>query len=68
MSTGTVKWFSDKKGYGFIVPDEGGKEIYVHHAEIKAEDLAYLHSGQKVEYDIIESKIGRIATNVIPVK
>ena len=66
MSTGRVKWFSDKKGYGFIAPDEGGKEIYVHHTEIKAEGRAYLHKGQKVEYDIIEGKKGPIATNVIP--
>ena len=65
MSTGTVRWFDKKKGYGFIVPDEGGKEIFVHHTEIKAEGWAYLHSGQKVEYDIREGKKGRIATNVI---
>ncbi len=68
MSTGIVKWFSDKGGYGFIVPDEGGKTIFVHHTEIKAEGRAYLHKGQKVEYDIREGKKGLIATNVIPAK
>ena len=69
MGTGTVRWFSKKKGYGFIVPDEGGKNLFVHHTEIKAEGWwAYLNKGQKVEYDIREGKKGLIATNVIPTK
>lgn len=64
MSTGTVKWFSDKKGYGFIVPDEGGKDVFVHHSEIKLEGRATLNEGQKVEYDIREGEKGPVATNV----
>ena len=68
MGTGTVRWFSKKKGYGFIVPDEGGKDIFVHHSEIKVEGGASLEKGQKVEYDIREGKKGLIATNVIPAK
>ncbi len=66
MSTGTVKWFSDKKGYGFIVPDEGGKDIFVHHSEVKVAGRASLREGQKVEYDIREGEKGPVATNVIP--
>ncbi len=68
MSTGTVKWFSSAKGYGFIVPDEGGKDLFVHHSEIKTEGYASLNEGQKVEYEIGEGQKGPCATNVIPAK
>ncbi|MHC4537059.1 MAG: cold-shock protein [Planctomycetota bacterium] len=66
MSTGTVKWFSERKGYGFIVPDDGGEDLFVHHSEIKAEGRASLNEGQKVEFDIKEGDKGPCATNVIP--
>lgn len=66
MSTGTVKWFNDKKGYGFIVPDEGGEDIFIHHTEIKVEGRVSLKEGQKIEYDIGEGEQGPIATSVIP--
>jgi CspA family cold shock protein len=52
VDTGTVKWFSDKKGYGFIVPDSGGDDIFVHHSEIRSEGEKFLREGQKVEYEI----------------
>ena len=68
MGTGTIRWFSKMKGYGFIIPDEGGKKIFVHHSGIKIEGEASLYKGQKVEYDIREGKKGPIATNVIPAK
>ncbi len=68
MSTGTVKWFSSAKGYGFIVPDEGDKDLFVHHSEIKVEGYASLNEGQKVEYEIGEGEKGPRATNVIPAK
>ncbi len=68
MSTGTIRWFSKKKGYGFIVSDEGGKNIFVHQSGIKVKGGASLEKGQKVEYDIREGKKSLIATNVIPVK
>ncbi len=67
MSEGTVKWFSGKKGFGFITPDEGGNDLFVHFSEIKMNGYATLYEGQKVEYDIGEGKKGRpCATNVIP--
>ena len=62
--TGTVKWFSKKKGCGFIVPDEGSKDIFVHYTEIKGRTS--LNEGQKVEYDIREDEKDLIAINVIP--
>ena len=64
MGTGTIKWFSKKNRYGFIVPDEGGKDIFVHRSEIKVKGGASLNEGQKVEYDIREGEKGPIATNV----
>ena len=66
MSTGTVKWFNSSKGYGFIVPDDGGNDLFVHHSEIKTEGFAKLNEGQKVEYEVGQGKKGPCATNVIP--
>ncbi len=64
--TGTVKWFNGNKGFGFIVPDDGGDDLFVHHSEIKSEGYASLNEGQKVEFEIGEGKKGPCATNVIP--
>ena len=66
MSTGTVKWFSERKGYGFIVPDESGEELFVHHSDIKMDGYTTLNDGQKVEYEIGKGEKGPRATNVIP--
>ena len=66
MSTGTVKWFNASKGFGFITPDEGGDDLFVHHSEIKASGYASLDEGQKVEFEVGEGKKGPCATNVIP--
>lgn len=66
MSTGTVKWFNDNKGYGFITPDEGGEDLFVHHSEIKAAGYASLQEGQKVEFEIGQGKKGPCATKVVP--
>ena len=68
MGTGTIKWFNKKKRYGFIVSDEGGKDIFVHRSEIKIEGGASLNEGQKVKYDIKEGTKGPVAINVIPAK
>ena len=66
MGTGTVKWFNTSKGYGFIAPDDGGQDLFVHHSEIKSEGFASLDEGQKVEFEVGEGKKGPCATNVIP--
>jgi CspA family cold shock protein len=67
VSTGTVKWFNASKGFGFITPDEGGDDLFVHHSEIKASGYASLDEGQKVEFEVGEGKKGRpCATSVIP--
>ena len=66
VGTGTVKWFNGNKGFGFIVPDDGGDDLFVHHSEIKSEGYASLNEGQKVEFEIGEGKKGPCATNVIP--
>jgi len=68
MSKGTVKWFNAAKGYGFITPDDGGKDLFVHHSEIKSGDsYATLADGQKVEFEIGQGQKGPCANNVVPV-
>jgi CspA family cold shock protein len=52
VNTGTVKWFNERKGYGFIVPDDGGDDLFVHHSEIQSEGETPLVQGQKVKYEI----------------
>lgn len=64
MATGKVKWFNAEKGYGFIVPDDGGKDLFVHHSEIQAEGYKTLEEGAKVEFTIGEGKKGPAAEKV----
>ncbi|MEZ7956803.1 MAG: cold-shock protein [Rubritalea sp.] len=64
MNTGTVKWFNSEKGYGFITPNEGGKDLFVHHSEIQAEGYASLDEGQNVTFEVGEGAKGPCATNV----
>lgn len=66
MPTGTVKWFNADKGFGFISPDDGGDDLFVHHSEIKTSGYASLEEGQKVEYVVGEGRKGPCATNVVP--
>ncbi len=67
MSTGTVKWFNSDKGYGFIAPDDDGKDLFVHHSDVKTTGYATLDEGQKVEFDIGEGQKGPCAKNVVPI-
>ena len=64
MTTGTVKWFSNQKGYGFITP-ESGDDVFVHHAEIQGEGYKSLEEGQKVEFEIANGPKGDQAKNVV---
>jgi len=60
MTIGTVKWFNSTKGFGFIQPDDGGKDVFVHVSAVERSDLGHLNEGQKVGYDIErDSKTGR---------
>jgi CspA family cold shock protein len=64
MSEGTVKWFNDAKGYGFIVPNEGGEDIFVHHSNIQGTGFKSLAEGQAVTFDLERGQKGMSATNV----
>jgi len=64
MATGTVKWFSDDKGFGFITPDEGSKDLFVHHSGIVGEGYHSLQDGAKVSYDAEAGDKGPKAVNV----
>ncbi|QBG47793.1 cold-shock protein [Verrucomicrobia bacterium S94] len=66
MNTGTVKWFDAEKGFGFITPDEGGQDMFVHHSEIQVSGYASLDEGQKVSFEVGEGRKGPCATNVTP--
>ena len=61
---GTVKWFSNQKGYGFITPEGGGKDVFVHHSAIQAEGYKTLDEGQAVEFDVTQGPKGEQAANV----
>ena len=66
MSKGTVKWFNADKGFGFITPEDGGKDLFVHHSEIRVEGYATLKDGQQVEFEVGEGQKGPCANNVVP--
>ena len=67
MPTGTVKWFSDDKGFGFITPDEAGKDLFVHHSAIVGEGYRSLAEGARVSYESEAGQKGPKAVNVQPV-
>jgi cold shock protein len=64
MATGTVKWFNDDKGFGFITPDESGKDLFVHHSSIQGDGFKSLAEGAKVSFDAEEGTKGPAAGNV----
>ena len=66
MATGTVKWFSNDKGFGFITPDEGSKDLFVHHSDIGGDGFKSLAEGQKVEFETEQGDKGPKAVNVKP--
>jgi cold shock protein len=66
MATGTVKWFNNQKGYGFIVPEDGGEDLFVHHSNIDMEGFRTLTEGQRVEFETGQGRKGPEATKVRP--
>ena len=65
MSTGKVKWFNESKGYGFIEPEEGGRDVFVHYSAIQGDGYKTLTEGQPVEFEIIQGDKGLQASNVL---
>ncbi|HJX18027.1 MAG: cold-shock protein [Pseudomonadota bacterium] len=66
MITGTVKWFNDAKGFGFITPDDGSKDVFVHHSAIQGSGFKSLAEGQKVKFELTQGPKGPSAANVTP--
>ena len=64
MASGTVKWFNSQKGYGFIQPDDGGKDVFVHISAVERSGLASLHEGQKVSFEIVSERGKTAAANL----
>jgi CspA family cold shock protein len=67
MATGTVKWFNDDKGFGFITPDEGGKDLFVHHTGINSQGFRSLSEGARVSFEAEAGDKGPKAVNVSPI-
>ena len=66
MATGTVKWFSDEKGFGFIAPSDGTKDVFVHHSAVQGSGFKSLSEGQSVSYEVEQGQKGPSATKVVP--
>ena len=66
MATGTVKWFNDAKGYGFLTPDDGGEDLFAHFSAIKMDGFKTLKQGQRVTFDLKEGEKGKQADNIKP--
>mgnify|MGYP003581198131 FL=1 len=66
MATGTVKWFNDAKGYGFITPDDGSEDLFAHFSAIQMQGFKTLKEGQKVSFDVTQGQKGPAAANIKP--
>ncbi len=66
-TTGTVKWFNDSKGFGFLTRDDGEKDVFVHHSAIQGTGFKSLAEGQKVEFDVVQGQKGPAAENVVAI-
>jgi CspA family cold shock protein len=64
MATGTVKWFNDAKGYGFITPDDGGEDLFAHFSAIQMNGFKSLKEGQKVQFEVFSRPKGKQASNI----
>jgi CspA family cold shock protein len=64
MATGTVKWFNDAKGYGFITPDDGSEDLFAHFSAINMQGFKTLKEGQKVSFDVVQGPKGKQASNI----
>ena len=66
MATGTVKWFNDAKGFGFITPDEGGEDLFAHFSSVQTQGFKTLKEGQKVSFDVVQGPKDKQASNIHP--
>tara|TARA_S200000501_G_C20756970_1_gene714340 strand:- start:533 stop:736 length:204 start_codon:yes stop_codon:yes gene_type:complete len=67
MATGTVKWFNDAKGFGFITPDEGGEDLFAHFSAIQSSGFKSLQENQRVEFEVTTGPKGKQASNIQPI-